>query len=221
MYLSDPAELLRVILIWILPIVFALTLHEFAHALAADRLGDPTARSLGRLSLNPICHISLIGTLLIPLILLNLTGFLIGWAKPIPINTRNLRSLKRDTAIIAAAGIAANLIMLLFWALIAKFTSIFNTSSNFFLAFQLMGFAGIYTNTILIVINILPVPPLDGSRIISSLIPQKINYYYEKLEPFGFLILVILIFTRILPLIISPLMRGIFSIIGSTFQISL
>ena len=193
--------------ILVLPILFAITLHEVAHGWVAAKLGDKTAQMMGRLTINPIKHIDPIGTIAVPALLFFISGFMFGWAKPVPISWQNLNNPKRDMAYVALAGPGANLIMALFWGLIAKLSSLFiAVSSTAGLALLYMGIAGIFINIALMVLNLIPIPPLDGSRVVSSLISDQWSYYYNQLEPYGFFILLALIFTGVLfRIILIPL----------------
>jgi Zn-dependent protease len=191
-------SLLQNISIWILPILFAITLHEAAHAWVANYCGDTTAKRLGRLSLNPIRHIDLIGTVLVPILVAALTQFqfVFGWAKPVPIRWAQLKNPRRDMALVAAAGPASNLIMAILWACCLKVASLFHPdSSNISLFLALTAEAGIFINLVFALLNILPIPPLDGSRILCSLLAPKYALLYLRLEPYGFIILLILLFS--------------------------
>jgi Zn-dependent protease len=196
--------------IWILPLLFAITLHEVAHGWMARYLGDPTADQQGRLSLNPIKHIDPVGTLLVPLILISLifiygTGFVFGWAKPVPVNIARLNSPKRDMAIVAAAGPLANLTMALLWALLAKLgTGLY--PSNEWIAIPLisMGQVGISINLILMILNLFPVPPLDGGRVLAGVLPDKLAYGLIRIEPFGLFIVLGLLVAGLLSQILMP-----------------
>ncbi len=190
--------------IWALPILFAVTLHEVAHGWMAKRLGDPTAERLGRLSLNPIKHIDPLGTILIPglLILLN-AGFIFGWAKPVPITWSNLRNPRRDMALVALAGPGANLLMAIAWALVSRLA---NYLPSMWAARPLfyMGIAGITINIVLMVLNLLPLPPLDGSRVVAGLLPGRLAWQYSRIEPYGLWILLLLVVTGVLGWILGP-----------------
>lgn len=194
------------ITIWILPVLFAITVHEVAHGWVASKLGDKTAKLLGRLTLNPIKHIDLLGTIIIPALLLILhSGFIFGWAKPVPVNWRNLIHPRRDTALVAIAGPITNLIMALIWAAIGKIAFIAVTNNlNWMAVFVYMGQAGIMINLVLMVLNLIPIPPLDGSRVISSLLPPQMGLIYSRIEPYGFFILLLLLLFHVLGYIIGP-----------------
>lgn len=213
-------NMLALISIYALPIIFAITLHEAAHGYAAKQFGDLTAQQMGRISLNPLRHIDLIGTILVPAVTLALGGILFGWAKPVPVNFGNLRNPKKDMLWVALAGPAANLAMAIFWALLIKL-SLWMPSSFLAVPMGLMGKAGVTINAILMVLNLLPILPLDGGRVTVSLLPHRYAYGYSKLEPYGLVILIILLFTGVLGQILWPLisltMRGIFAIFGMAF----
>lgn len=188
-----------------LPLLFAITLHEVAHGWMARRYGDRTAEMLGRLSLNPIRHIDPVGTVLVPGILLFLGGFIFGWAKPVPVDARNLRNPKRDMAVVAAAGPLANLGMALIWALIAKIGLMLAAVSPWVsVPLILMGKVGIFLNLILMVLNLLPLPPLDGGRVLVGLLPDRYAVKLAAIEPYGFFILIGLLVTGYLGKIIGP-----------------
>ena len=168
------------VVVWILPLLFAITLHEAAHALMAYRCGDVTAKRLGRLSLNPWRHVDLFGTILLPITLAFLTNFqfVFGWAKPVPIDWRNLRHPRRDSVLVAAAGPLANFLMCLVWATCLKLSTFFHPDVSSLGAFLLLsGLAGVWINLILGCVNLLPIPPLDGSRIIAGLLSPKYAFY--------------------------------------------
>lgn len=201
----DELSLLQRVAIWVLPVLFAITVHETAHGWMALRLGDPTAKMLGRLTLNPIKHIDPMGTILVPGLLLMFSSFLFGWAKPVPITYQNLRRPKIDMAWVAAAGPLSNLLMAIFWALVSRVGVMLGTVSeelSMFLIYS--GVAGMFVNTLLMVLNLLPIPPLDGGRVVSSLLPGPLSWRYDKLEPYGLIILVGLLLTGILSKIIWP-----------------
>jgi Zn-dependent protease len=185
--------------VWALPVLFAITVHEVAHGWVALRCGDRTAQMMGRLTLNPIKHIDPIGTLLVPAILLLLGGFMFGWAKPVPVTWENLRRPKRDIGLVAVAGPLSNLIMAMLWALILYFAlGISRDTTSFIYPLVLMAYAGISINVVLMVLNLLPLLPLDGGRVLVSLLPGPIAYQFSRLEPWGFPILIILMVTGVL-----------------------
>ena len=202
-------NIIQGIAIYALPVIFAITMHEAAHGYIAKHFGDFTAYNEGRISLNPIRHIDLVGTIVVPLILFVLSkltigaGFLFGWAKPVPVNFSNLRKPKRDMLWVAAAGPGANLLMAFFWALVIKL-GIVMPEHDFVKPMVLMGIAGIEINVILMVLNLLPLPPLDGGRMAVSLLPHRIAYQFAKIEPYGFMILLALLFSGALEAVIGP-----------------
>jgi Zn-dependent protease len=209
-----------------LPIVFAITLHEAAHGYVARHFGDQTAAMLGRISLNPLRHIDPVGTIVVPLViyfssaLLGGSGIIFGWAKPVPVNFRALRHPKRDMLWVAAAGPGANLVMALGWALLYKFAM--ETPQNLFTAAMLtMAAAGVTVNVVLMVLNLLPILPLDGGRIAVSLLPNKLAASYARLEPYGFPILLLLLFTNVLGVILGPAVNLSEHVIENLFQIQL
>ncbi|MEW8507754.1 MAG: site-2 protease family protein [Candidatus Thiodiazotropha sp.] len=197
--------LIQKLAIFILPLIFAITVHEAAHGWMAKRLGDKTAEMLGRVTLNPIKHIDPIGTILVPLGVYVMTGFMFGWAKPVPVNWNNLRQPKRDMGLVALAGPGANLIMALIWALLV-YAGALSLAHFQWLAVPLilMGVAGVLFNTILMALNLLPVPPLDGGRIVYSLLPAKQAQAYSRLEAYGLFIVLFLLVTGLLSVILGP-----------------
>ncbi len=198
-----------------LPIIFAITLHEAAHGYAARHFGDPTAWKLGRITLNPIKHIDLIGTILVPAITLLVTwssgGMLFGWAKPVPVNFGQLRNPKRDMLWVAAAGPGANLFMALCWALMLKLT-IEAPEHAYTQPLLEMARVGISINGVLMILNLLPLPPLDGGRIAVSLLPVRAAYKFAQIEPYGLPIMFLLLFLGVLDTILRPLL-GAFSMV--------
>jgi len=188
-----------------LPLLFAITVHEAAHGWMARRLGDRTAEMLGRLTLNPLKHIDPIGTVLVPAILLIAGGFIFGWAKPVPVDPRNLAHPRRDMAAVAAAGPMANLVMALIWALIAKLGLMLTPTLPWLgVPLLLMGKVGILLNAILMVLNLLPLPPLDGGRVLVGLLPDHLGDIVARVEPYGMFILVGLMITGFLGQLIGP-----------------
>lgn len=203
--MNDELNLLQKITIWVLPILFAITAHEAAHGWVASKLGDNTAQRYGRVTLNPIKHIDIIGTVIVPLVMLILSGFVFGWAKPVPVNWYNLRQPRRDMALVALAGPGANLFMAIFWAIIAKFGLILSNDFESAIFLIYMGSAGILINTILMIANLLPILPLDGGRVVHSALPSNLAEPYARLEPFGLFILLALLITNVLEAILFPL----------------
>ncbi len=181
------------ITLWVIPVIFAITVHEVAHGLCAYYLGDSTAKSLNRLSLNPIRHIDPVGSIAVPFILLFFSHFIFGWAKPVPIMFRNLNKPKRDMIFVAAAGPFANAIMAIFWALCFK-VGLSNSLENIAISdfFIYAGAAGILINAALMMLNLLPLLPLDGGRILNGLLPDNLSYWHAKTERMGLPLLIIL-----------------------------
>jgi Zn-dependent protease len=210
------------IVAWILPVLFAITVHETAHGWMALRLGDKTAMMLGRLTLNPFKHIDPLGTILIPGLMYMLAGFMFGWAKPVPVTWQNLKQPKRDMVFVAAAGPMSNLVMALLWALAIRIGLALGDAG---MALVFMGVAGIFINTILMVLNLLPLPPLDGGRVMTGLLPGPLAYKFSLIEPYGFFILVGLLVTGLLGVILWPvieffmgLMAGVSGLQPRTFM---
>ena len=202
--IQDIDRIIQGIAIFALPVTLAITLHEAAHGYVAKKFGDLTAYAQGRVTLNPLKHIDPMGTVVVPLLLLAVSSpYLFGWAKPVPINFGNLRHPKRDMLWVAAAGPGANFLMAFIWALVFKF-GLAIPESNFSEPMLLMGQAGILVNVILLVLNLLPLPPLDGGRIAMSLLPHRIAYRFSQIEPYGFIILLVLLFTGALGAVIEP-----------------
>ncbi len=219
-------DLIQTIAIYTLPVIFAITLHEAAHGYVARYFGDKTAFMLGRISLNPLRHIDLVGTIVVPLLILVTSklfgsgGILFGWAKPVPVNFHALRHPKRDMLWVAAAGPAANLAMALGWALVLK-AAILLPKGDFSLPLSLMADAGITVNVVLMVLNLLPILPLDGGRIAVSLLPDRLALGYARLEPFGFPILLALIFIppHVLGALMMPMVQASIGLIGTIFRL--
>ncbi len=212
-------SLIQTIAIAALPVIFAITLHEAAHGYAARYFGDPTAWQQGRISLNPLRHIDLVGTIIIPASILLFSGgtFLFGYAKPVPVDFGRLRNPKKDMLWVALAGPGANLFMALCWALMLKLAWLM-PSNDFTLPLSEMSKIGIIVNCVLMVLNLIPLPPLDGGRVAVSLLPHHLAWKFARIEPWGFPILLLLLFTGILGAVMNPLVifaaRAIESIFG-------
>lgn len=200
-------NIIQKIAIYALPVIFAITVHEAAHGYAAKYFGDMTAHQEGRISLNPIKHIDLFGTIILPALTVALGGVLFGWAKPVPVNFSRLRNPKKDMLWVAVAGPASNLVMAILWVMVIKFANV--APLTFVEPLMLMAEAGIIINVILMVLNLLPLPPLDGGRIAVSLLPTDLARSFSKLEPYGFIILIVLLLTGVLGKILTPLVSGV------------
>lgn len=195
-------NIIQTIAVYALPVLFAITLHEAAHAYAAKYFGDPTAYQAGRMSMNPIKHIDPLGTLVIPVLMYMFTPFVFGYAKPVPIDFNRLRHPKRQMAWVALAGPAANFVMALGWMIAALFISAFG-AGEFFVK---MANAGILVNLLVFAFNLVPIPPLDGGRILTSMLPDALAYKFARIEPYGFFILLALLYFNILNFWVGPLM---------------
>lgn len=202
------------LLTWVIPGLFAITVHEAAHGFVANQLGDNTAKIMGRITLDPIKHIDIIGTILVPGLLYFSSGFIFGWAKPVPVNFNALNKPKQDMLWVAIAGPAANFIMAIFWALLLVIA--ININSQFLAD---MAQAGVIINLILGVLNLLPIPPLDGAKVLSSLLPREFAYYFNKIEPYGFFILLGFIFLGVFQSIILPIVIDIQRFLYQLFNI--
>jgi Zn-dependent protease len=201
----DIQDLIRFAL---LPGLLAITLHEVSHGWVAKQLGDPTAYMLGRLSINPLKHIDPIGTVVVPIAMLLFAppGMFFGWAKPVPVTTENLRNRKRDMAIVALAGPVSNLLMAAFWALLLNVV-LTGLELSGPVAEWIVGTCmfGMWINVVLAVVNLLPIPPLDGGRVLVALLPGKISDAVERVEPFGLIILIVLMVSQVLgPVVERP-----------------
>lgn len=205
-------SLIQTIAVYALPVLFGITLHEAAHGYVARMFGDPTAWQAGRISLNPIRHIDPIGTIVVPLVLLFSTkllgggGLLFGWAKPVPVDWSRLRRPKQDMLWVALAGPASNLVMAIIWAISLRLmveVGVVHNNADFWVR---MAVAGVQVNLILMALNLVPLPPLDGGRIVFSLLPSRLAWQYSRIEPYGLVILIVLMFTGVLWVILRPLL---------------
>jgi Zn-dependent protease len=215
-------ELIATLTIWALPVLFAITLHEAAHGYVARYFGDSTAERAGRISLNPLRHIDPVGTVLVPGLILAMSSLagagaiLFGWAKPVPVNFGRLRKPKADMLWVAAAGPFANLLMAIGWALLFKL-AFAAPDSTYALPLAKMADAGIQINAVLMFLNLVPLPPLDGGRIAVSLLPAGPAYKFAQIEPYGFPILLFLLFTGILGDILGPLVAIFRFVLATVF----
>ena len=206
----DISSIVQTIAVYAIPLIFAITIHETAHGYVAKLCGDQTAYMLGRLTLNPIKHIDPVGTILVPGALLigsaltGMSGIVFGWAKPVPINFRNLRNSKTDMIWVAAAGPGANLIQAILWAISLKILISMGIYEDFFIK---MCVAGVSYNIVLMALNLIPIPPLDGGRIVTGLLPPGMAWQYSRIEPYGMWILFALILTGTLSFLMRPFMR--------------
>ena len=214
----QPEQLIQTVALAAIPVLFAITLHEAAHGYVARHFGDMTAHQAGRISLNPLRHIDPVGTILLPLLTLWVGGILFGWAKPVPVNFAALRRPKKDMLWVAIAGPASNLVMAMAWAMIYKLGWFF--PGNYF-AEPLMGMAdwGIKINVVLMVLNLLPLPPLDGGRVAVSLLPHRQAFQLAKIEPYGMFILIFLAITPVLSWVLSPLIKLVYKFLALLFGI--
>ncbi len=207
-------QLLSVLL---LPVLLAITMHEAAHAWAAKRLGDNTAARLGRVSINPLRHVDMVGTLVVPLLTYLLTGFLFGWAKPVPISWNKLGHPRRDVALVALAGPASNGVMALCWSLLLLAAlSFWQDWAWAAQPLALMAAAGVFFNSLLMVLNLMPLLPLDGGRILNALLPARLSGWYMRIEPFGLLIVVVLLATGLLAKLMWPLITAFIQILPAS-----
>jgi len=211
----EELTIIQKITAYAIPIIFAITVHEAAHGYVAKYFGDLTAHYLGRITLNPIKHIDPIGTIILPAFTVMLGGILFGWAKPVPVNFSNLRNPKKNMMWVALAGPGANLLMAIFWTILFTRLEFFPNNSILFLS--AMALAGIKINLILMVLNLLPIPPLDGGRVAVSLLPYPWSSYIENLERYGLFIIIFLLFSGVLGSILYPLINVSEGIIFAIF----
>lgn len=211
----ESLTLVQQLAVWALPVLLAVTLHEVAHGYAARALGDPTAQQAGRLSLNPLRHVDPVGTLLVPGILLAIGGFLFGWARPVPVNAARLHQGRRSMAWVALAGPLANLVMALGWAVLLKLLLLTGGEGGMAIGMRYMALAGIGINIILMVLNLLPLPPLDGSRVLGGFVPPRQAAWLDRVEPYGLIILLALLVTGILGVILWPMYGFVEGMVGT------
>lgn len=213
-------NVIQKIAVFALPVLLAITLHEAAHGYVAKYFGDMTAYAAGRVSLNPMRHIDLVGTIIVPLVSLLVADILFGWAKPVPVNFSNLRRPKQDMLWVAAAGPFSNLAMALGWAFAYKLGVGLAPGFPALAWLVFVGACGIFVNVIFMVLNLLPLPPLDGGRIVVSLLPHRLALKFARIERYGFLILMVLLFTKLLGYILWPMISLSIAGIGALFNIA-
>jgi len=215
------SSIIQTIAVYALPVLFAITLHEAAHGYVARMYGDNTAMYAGRITLNPIKHIDPVGTILVPIAILvssslmGMGAFLFGWAKPVPVNFGNLRNPKKDIRFVAFAGPGANFVMALLWALSLKLQFVSGLNEPFFAE---MAKAGIVVNLVLAALNLLPILPLDGGRILFSFLPSSAAYSFSRTEPYGMIVLIALLMLGILPMFIQPIVSAGLSVLTLLFN---
>ncbi len=215
--MSSIPDIAYTIAVWAAPILFAITLHEAAHGWVANKLGDPTAKNLGRITINPIKHIDPVGTVVVPLFLAMVSPFVLGWAKPVPIQPRYFKSPLLDMALVAVAGPVSNFFMACFWAMFIQLVYMSLEHSHLLTFLAEMGKNGIIINIVLMVLNLLPIPPLDGGRVVAGVLPPKLAMPFMQLERFGMVIILVLLFSGILSKILWPIVQYFINIIGFIF----
>lgn len=208
----DFHNILITVLVYAIPVIFAITLHEAAHGYVAKHYGDTTAYMLGRVTLNPVKHIEILGTVVLPIVTLALSPFMFGWAKPVPVNFANLRNPKRDMLWVAAAGPGSNLLQLVLWAIAAAVLARTVAPTGLVGAFWLaVADAGIKVNIMFALLNLLPILPLDGGRMLASVLPTRLSHAWQGTERYGMIILLVLLFTGAIGFVLSPLYRGMYT----------
>jgi len=215
--MSSIPDIAYTIAVWAVPILFAITLHEAAHGWVAYKLGDPTAKSRGRITLNPIKHIDPMGTVVVPLFLAMVSPFVMGWAKPVPVEPRYFKSPLLDMALVAVAGPASNFIMACLWAMFIVISNSVMSASPTLSFLAEMGEKGIIINVVLMVLNLLPILPLDGGRVLAGVLPTSLAIPFMRMERFGMLIVLLLLFSGILGKILWPLVVHFVNMISMVF----
>jgi Zn-dependent protease len=215
--MSSIPDIAYTVAVWAAPILFAITLHEAAHGWVANKLGDPTAKRLGRITINPIKHIDPVGTVVVPLFLAMISPFVMGWAKPVPVEIRYFKSPLLDMALVAVAGPVSNFIMACIWAMFIQLALLSLEQSSTLVFLTEMGRNGIIINVVLMVLNLLPIPPLDGGRVVAGVLPTNIAIPFMQLERFGMVIILLLLVSGILGKIMWPIVMHFVDIIGIIF----
>ncbi len=215
--MSSIPDIAYTIAVWAAPILFAITLHEAAHGWVAYKLGDPTAKSRGRITINPIKHIDPMGTVVVPLFLDMVSPFVMGWAKPVPVEPRYFKSPLLDMALVAVAGPVSNFIMACLWAMFIVISNSVMSASPALRFLAEMGEKGIIINVVLMVLNLLPILPLDGGRVLAGVLPTSLAIPFMRMERFGMLIVLLLLFSGILGKILWPLVVHFVNIISTIF----
>ena len=215
--MSSVPDIAYTIAVWAAPILFAITLHEAAHGWVANRLGDPTAKALGRITINPLKHIDPVGTIVVPLFLAMVSPFVLGWAKPVPVEPRYFKSPLLDMALVAVAGPVSNFFMACIWAMFIKMAYLSLDNSPLLSFMAEMGKNGIIINIVLMVLNLLPIPPLDGGRVVTGLLPPNLAMQFMRLEKYGMVIILVLLISGILGKIMWPIVMHFVKIVGFLF----
>jgi len=215
--MSSIPDIAYTVAVWLAPVLFAITLHEAAHGWVANKLGDPTAKQLGRITINPIKHIDPMGTVVVPLFLAMISPFVMGWAKPVPVEPRYFKSPLVDMALVAVAGPVSNFIMACIWAMLIKLVYLSMDQSQVLVFLTEMGKNGIIINIVLMVLNLLPIPPLDGGRVLAGVLPPRVALPFMQLERFGMIIILLLLVSGILGKILWPIVMHFVSIVGAIF----
>ena len=215
--MSSIPDIAYTVAVWLAPVLFAITLHEAAHGWVANKLGDPTAKQLGRITINPIKHIDPMGTVVVPLFLAMISPFVMGWAKPVPVEPRYFKSPLVDMALVAVAGPVSNFIMACIWAMLIKLVYLSMDQSQVLVFLTEMGKNGIIINIVLMVLKLLPIPPLDGGRVLAGVLPPRMAIPFMQLERFGMIIILLLLVSGILGKILWPIVMHFVSIVGVIF----